>query len=71
MRGIHPHDLATILDGEGVEIRRGELCRQPLKDSVRINTASVPRASFYLYNLEEEIDRLCAGVLEAKKVFGV
>jgi len=71
VRGIHPHDLATILDGEGVEIRSGQNCTQPLIDSLRIPNASVARASFYLYNLEEEIDRLCAGVLEAKKVFGV
>lgn len=71
VRGIHPHDLATVLDSQGVEIRSGRNCTQPLIDSLKIPNASVARASFYLYNLEEEINRLAAGVRKAKKMFGV
>ncbi len=67
--GIHPHDLATILDGEQVCIRAGHHCAQPLMR--RLAVAATARASFYVYNEEPDIDALVAGVLRAKEIFGV
>jgi cysteine desulfurase/selenocysteine lyase len=65
---VHPHDLATILDGEGVCIRAGHHCAQPLMR--RLDLPATARASFYVYNDESDIDALMAGVLKAKEVFG-
>lgn len=65
---VHPHDLATILDGEGVCIRAGHHCAQPLMR--RLDVAATARASFYVYNDEADIDALVDGVLRAKEVFG-
>jgi len=65
---VHPHDLATILDGEGVCIRAGHHCAQPLMR--RLDLPATARASFYVYNDESDIDALVAGVLKAKEVFG-
>ena len=65
---VHPHDLATILDGEGVCIRAGHHCAQPLMR--RLDVAATARASFYVYNDDEDVDALVAGVLRAKEVFG-
>ena len=65
---VHPHDLATILDGEDVCIRAGHHCAQPLMR--RLDVAATARASFYIYNDEEDVDALVAGVLKAKEVFG-
>lgn len=69
VEGIHPHDLATVLDEEGVAIRSGHHCAMPLHD--RLGLAATARASFSLYNTREEIDRLIAAIEEAKKVFKV
>jgi cysteine desulfurase/selenocysteine lyase len=66
--GIHAHDLATILDREGVAVRGGHHCAQPLME--RFNVAGTARASFALYNTMEEVDALIAAVGEARKVFG-
>ena len=66
--GIHAHDLATILDREGVAVRGGHHCAQPLME--RFNVAGTARASFALYNTIEEVDALIAAVGEARKVFG-
>jgi cysteine desulfurase/selenocysteine lyase len=66
--GIHAHDLATILDREGVAVRGGHHCAQPLME--RFNVAGTARASFALYNSFEEVDALIAAVGEARKVFG-
>jgi cysteine desulfurase/selenocysteine lyase len=68
MEGIHPHDVAQVLDWEGVAIRAGHHCCQPLM--ARLGVAATNRASFYLYTLPEEIDRLVDGLLRARKVFG-
>jgi cysteine desulfurase / selenocysteine lyase len=68
MDGIHPHDVAQVLDWEGVAIRAGHHCCQPLMQ--RLGVAATNRASFYLYTLPEEIDRLTDGLLRARKVFG-
>jgi cysteine desulfurase/selenocysteine lyase len=65
---VHPHDLATILDGEGVCIRAGHHCAQPLMR--RLDLPATARASFYVYNDDSDIDALVAGVLKAKEVFG-
>ena len=65
---VHPHDLATILDGDGVCIRAGHHCAQPLMR--RLDLAATARASFYIYNDESDIDALVEGVLKAKGVFG-
>ena len=64
---IHPHDLATILDGEGVCIRAGHHCAQPLMR--RLDVPATARASFYVYNNESDIDALVAGILKAKEIF--
>jgi len=64
---IHPHDLATILDEEGVAIRSGNHCAQPLVDWLGVPATS--RASFSVYNSHDDIDALKAGLEKAKKVF--
>ncbi len=66
---IHPHDLATILDEDGVCIRAGHHCAQPLMR--RLNVPATARASFYVYSGEADIDALVAGVERAREVFGV
>jgi cysteine desulfurase/selenocysteine lyase len=68
MEGIHPHDVAQVLDWDGVAIRAGHHCCQPLM--ARLGVAATNRASFYLYTVREEIDRLFDGLLRARKVFG-
>ena len=65
---VHPHDLATILDGDGVCIRAGHHCAQPLMR--RLDVPATARASFYVYNDESDIDALVAGILKAKEIFG-
>ena len=65
---VHPHDLATILDGEGVCIRAGHHCAQPLMR--RLDLPATARASFYVYNDEDDIAALVSGVKKAKEVFG-
>jgi cysteine desulfurase/selenocysteine lyase len=64
---IHPHDVAQILDAEGVAIRAGHHCCQPLM--TRLGVAATNRASFYLYTVRDEIDRLVEGVQKAHKLF--
>ena len=65
---VHPHDLATILDGEGVCIRAGHHCAQPLMR--RLDVPATARASFYIYNDESDIEALVAGIRKAKEIFG-
>jgi cysteine desulfurase/selenocysteine lyase len=67
LEGVHPHDLATIVDRGGVAIRAGHNCAMPLME--RLGVPAVARASFYLYTEQEEIDRLVAGLQEAKRIF--
>ena len=66
VKGVHPHDLAALLDREGVAIRAGNHCAQPLMRW--LDTVATARASFYLYNTMDEIDRLMDAVRMAKKV---
>jgi len=67
--GVHPHDVAQILDWEGVAVRAGHHCTQPLM--TRLGVAATSRASFYLYTLPGDVDRLAAGLLKVKETFGV
>ncbi|GAV97268.1 selenocysteine lyase [Corynebacterium glutamicum] len=69
VEGIHPHDLGQVLDDQGVNIRVGHHCAWPVHRSM--NVQSTARASFYLYNTFEEIDRLAAAIEKAKQFFGV
>lgn len=66
---IHPHDLGTILDTEGVAIRAGHHCAMPLM--TRFGVPGTARASFALYNTHEDIDALVAALKKAQKLFGV
>jgi cysteine desulfurase/selenocysteine lyase len=68
VEGVHPHDVAQILDWEGVAIRAGHHCCQPLM--ARLGVAATNRASFYLYTIPEEIDRLVAGLHKVKETLG-
>jgi cysteine desulfurase/selenocysteine lyase len=68
VEGVHPHDVAQILDLDGVAIRGGHHCTQPLM--TRLGVAATNRASFYLYTVPEEIDRLVDGVLKAQRLLG-
>jgi cysteine desulfurase/selenocysteine lyase len=67
VEGIHPHDLATLIDREGVCVRAGHHCNQPLMD--RLDVPATTRASFYLYNTTAEIDALVGAVRKAQQVF--
>ena len=67
MNDVHAHDLATILDGEGVCIRAGHHCAQPLMR--RLGVPATARASFYVYNDEGDIDALVAGIIKAREIF--
>jgi cysteine desulfurase / selenocysteine lyase len=64
--GIHPHDVAQILDWEGIAIRAGHHCAQPLM--AKLGVAATNRASFYLYTVRDEIDRLVDGLHKVRKV---
>jgi len=68
VEGIHPHDVAQVLDWEGIAIRAGHHCCQPLM--AKLGVAATNRASFYLYTIPEEIDRLVDGLHKARQVFG-
>ncbi len=67
MEGIHPHDIGTILDSEGIAVRAGHHCAQPVM--ARYGVSATVRASFGLYNTEEEIDALVAGLEKVREVF--
>lgn len=66
--GVHPHDIAQILDRDGIAIRAGHHCAQPLHEKFGIPATS--RASFYLYNTKEEVDLLVNGIYKVKELFG-
>jgi cysteine desulfurase/selenocysteine lyase len=66
---IHPHDLASILDREGIAIRAGHHCAQPLMEYYGVPATA--RASFYVYNLEEEVDKLVEALIKARQIFGL
>lgn len=64
---VHPHDVATVLDAEGIAVRAGHHCAQPLMKW--LNVSSTARASFYVYNTEEDIDKLVGGLIKTKEYF--
>jgi cysteine desulfurase/selenocysteine lyase len=68
LEGVHPHDIAQILDRDGVAVRAGHHCAMPLHD--RFNLPASARASFYLYTTKGEVDKLIEGLYKVKKVFG-
>jgi cysteine desulfurase/selenocysteine lyase len=67
LEGVHPHDVAAMLDGEGIAVRAGHHCCQPLHALLDIPAST--RASFYLYNIAEEVDRLAVGLEKTRKLF--
>ncbi|EJE1219266.1 cysteine desulfurase [Listeria monocytogenes] len=69
IEGAHPHDIATILDEDGIAIRAGHHCAQPLMKW--LDVSSTARASFYIYNTKEEIDALIDGLKLTKEYFGL
>lgn len=68
LEGVHPHDVAQILDQDGIAVRAGHHCAQPLHEKFGIPATS--RASFYLYNTKEEVDLLVNGIYKVKELFG-
>ena len=66
--GVHPHDVGTILDREGVAVRTGQHCAQPVMD--RYGIAATIRVSLAIYNTREDIDALIAALARVREVFG-
>jgi cysteine desulfurase/selenocysteine lyase len=69
LNGVHSHDLASILDGQGIAVRSGHHCTMPVHTKLGIPSSA--RTSFYIYNTKAEIDDLAEGLLKAKSIFGV
>ena len=69
MDGLHPHDIAQMLDTDGIAVRAGHHCAQPLHD--KFGLPATARASFYLYNTRQEVDRLIESIYRVKHTFGV
>jgi cysteine desulfurase/selenocysteine lyase len=67
LEGIHPHDVAQILDRSGIAVRAGHHCAQPLHEKFGISATT--RASFYLYSTPDEVDKLITGLYDVKKIF--
>ncbi|HXD10526.1 MAG TPA: aminotransferase class V-fold PLP-dependent enzyme, partial [Anaerolineales bacterium] len=68
LAGVHPHDVAQILDQDGIAVRAGHHCAQPLHEKFGIPATS--RASFYLYSTKGEVDLLVNGIYKVKEIFG-
>jgi cysteine desulfurase/selenocysteine lyase len=68
LQGIHPHDISQVLDSYGVAIRAGHHCAMPLHE--KFNLPATARASFYLYNTTDEVDRLVDAIYQVKNLFG-
>jgi len=69
LAGIHAHDVSQILDSDGIAIRAGHHCAMPLHE--KFNLPATARASFYLYSMREEVDRLVDSIYKVKTIFGV
>ena len=67
LEGIHPHDIGTVLDREGIAVRTGHHCAQPVME--RFGIPATARASFAFYNTVEEVDALAEGIKKVKEVF--
>jgi len=68
IEGVHPHDIGTILDEEGVAIRAGHHCAQPLMELLGVDATA--RASFGIYNTPADVDRLVKGIQRVTRIFG-
>ena len=68
LEGVHPHDVAQILDQDGIAVRAGHHCAQPLHE--KFNIPATSRASFYIYNTKDEVDLLVNGIYKVKEMFG-
>src|SRR5262249_46232909 len=68
LEGVHPHDIGTVLDQEGIAIRTGHHCTQPLME--RFGVPATARAALAFYNAKEEIDALVRGIHQVREVFG-
>jgi cysteine desulfurase/selenocysteine lyase len=68
LEGVHSHDIAQILDRDGIAVRAGHHCAQPLHEKYGITATA--RASFYVYSLQEEVDALVKGIYKVKEIFG-
>lgn len=68
LEGVHPHDVAQILDQDGIAVRAGHHCAQPLHE--KFNIPATSRASFYIYNTRDEVDLLVKGIYKVKEMFG-
>ena len=68
MEGIHPHDIGTILDTEGIAIRTGHHCAQPVMD--RLGLPATARASFAAYSAPDEVDALVSALHTVRRLFG-
>jgi cysteine desulfurase/selenocysteine lyase len=69
LKGVHPHDIATILDHAGIAVRAGHHCARPLARSLDVTATT--RASFYIYNDRSEVDALIQGLGQVKDIFDV
>jgi len=67
LEGVHPHDVGTVLDQQGIAVRTGHHCAQPVME--RFGVPATTRASFALYNTREEVDALLAGLRYVREVF--
>jgi cysteine desulfurase/selenocysteine lyase len=65
--GVHPHDVSQVLDDMGIEVRAGHHCAAPLHRAFGVQSST--RASFYLYNVREEVDALAEGIRRAQRFF--
>ena len=68
LEGVHPHDVAEILGSDGVCVRAGHHCTQPVMEALGV--VATTRASFYLYTVPEEIDRMIESLHRVRKIFG-
>lgn len=69
IEGLHPHDIGTILDQEGIAVRSGQHCTEPVMDHFKVS--STTRVSFAMYNEKKDVDSLVKAILKAKKIFNV
>lgn len=67
LEGVHPHDVAQILDNQGIAVRAGHHCAQPLHEKLGISATT--RASFYIYSTKDEVDKLVDGISRVKEIF--
>ena len=67
LKNVHPHDLAQFIDQDNIAVRAGHHCAQPIMDKLEVS--STIRASFYIYNTKEEVDKLCESLVKTASFF--